>query len=149
MAVPAAIPALMMLPLEVTPSPGASPALAVDPQRVTPGLLGFLSFVFLIIAVVILYFSLRKQLKKVNFDENALPAGVKRLPTYATAEARRASAAAFEARRAAGPPADDAMPAGFPAPTPTRAPKPEAAPQSGADATPTPPTAPGDDNATS
>ncbi|MDQ1305392.1 MAG: hypothetical protein QG671_1223 [Actinomycetota bacterium] len=137
MAVPAAVAALMMLPAEVTPSPGATPGLAVDPQRVTPGLLGFLSFVFLIIAVVILYFSLRKQLKKVNFDENALPAGVKRLPTYATAEARRASAAAFEARRAAGPPPEDSMPAGFPAPTPP--PTPPAAR----------PAAPGDDNATS
>lgn len=141
MAVPAAVAALMMLPAEVTPSPGATPGLAVDPQRVTPGLLGFLSFVFLIIAVVILYFSLRKQLKKVNFDENALPAGVKRLPTYATAEARRASAAAFEARRAAGPPPEDSMPAGFPAPTPPPTP-PAARPAAR-------PAAPGDDNATS
>jgi hypothetical protein len=124
----AAIPALVKAPWEVTPTPGATPGLAVDPQRVTPGLLGFLSFVFLIIAVVVLYFSLRKQLKKVNFDENALPAGVKRLPTYATAEARRASAAAFEARRAAGPPAEDSMPAGFPVATPKRSPQPGEAP---------------------
>ena len=135
MAMAAALSSLItMLPAEVTPSPGATPGLAVDPQRVTPGVLGFLSFVFLVIAVVVLYFSLRKQLKKVNFDEDALPAGVKRLPTYATAEARRASAAAFEARRAAGPPADDAMPAGFPSPTATAKP---AAPKATGDPTAT------------
>lgn len=44
----------------------------IDPSRVTPGLLGFLSFAFLVIAVVLLYRSLRKQMNKV--DPN-LPAG--------------------------------------------------------------------------
>lgn len=44
----------------------------IDPSRVTPGLLGFLSFIFLVVAVVLLYRSLRKQMSKV--DPN-LPAG--------------------------------------------------------------------------
>jgi len=44
----------------------------IDPSRVTPGLLGFVSFAFLVIAVVLLYRSLRKQMSKV--DPN-LPAG--------------------------------------------------------------------------
>lgn len=44
----------------------------IDPSRVTPGLLGFLSFIFLVVAVFLLYRSLRKQMAKV--DPN-LPAG--------------------------------------------------------------------------
>ena len=91
---------------DVSPSPVPT-GLAVDPQQVTPGTLGFLSFVFLVIAVVVLYYSLRKQLRRVKFDEDALPAGVKRLPTYATKAEREKSAAAFEARRQAGPPPAD------------------------------------------
>ena len=35
----------------------------------TPGVWGFMSFVVLVIAAVILYFSLRKQLHRVDFDE--------------------------------------------------------------------------------
>ena len=64
------------------------------------------------IAVVILYFSLRKQLRKVDFDESALPAGVKPLPKYATKAEREKSAAAFEARRNAGPDTGDDQVAG-------------------------------------
>ncbi len=73
---------------------------------------GFLAFVILVIAVVILYFSLRKQLRKVDFDESALPAGVKPLPKYATKAEREKSAAAFEARRNAGPDTGDDQVAG-------------------------------------
>jgi hypothetical protein len=50
-----------------TPSGGLqSIAPVVDPNSVTPGMWGFLSFVVLILAAVVLYFSLRKQLKRVN-----------------------------------------------------------------------------------
>lgn len=59
------------------PSPSAGDAPAIDPNRVTPGVWGFLSFVVLIIASVIIYFSLRKQLRKVNFDEDAPSAGTR------------------------------------------------------------------------
>ena len=101
----------LLAKFDVTPSPTPT-GLEVDPQRVTPGLLGFLAFVILVIAVVILYFSLRKQLRKVNFDESALPAGVKPLPKYATKAEREKSAAAFEARRNAGPDTGDDQVAG-------------------------------------
>jgi len=50
-----------------TPSGGLeSIAPVIDPNLVTPGMWGFISFVVLILACVILYFSLRKQLKRVD-----------------------------------------------------------------------------------
>ncbi len=86
----------------MTPSPLPTPIdLAVDPNRVTPGLLGFVFFVFLIGAVALLYFSMRKQLARIKFEEDALPAGVRPLPKYATRAERRKSAAAFDASVAA------------------------------------------------
>lgn len=72
----------------------------VDPNRVTPGLLGFLALVVLIIAVVFLYYSMRKQLGRIDFEEGALPAGVRPLPTYATRAERRKAAAAADAAAA-------------------------------------------------
>lgn len=56
------------------PAAGTSPAAPepeLDPSRVTPGLLGFLTFVFLLICAFFLYRSLRKQLKRVDFNENS------------------------------------------------------------------------------
>lgn len=53
------------------PSTAGTPEPAVDPNRVTPGFLGFLFFVILFVAAAVLYFSLRKQLKRVDFDEAA------------------------------------------------------------------------------
>jgi hypothetical protein len=38
----------------------------IDPSRVTPGMLGLASFVFLVIAIVLLYRSMRKQMSKVD-----------------------------------------------------------------------------------
>lgn len=38
----------------------------IDPSRVTPGLLGGVAFVFLIVAVAFLYRSMRKQMKRVD-----------------------------------------------------------------------------------
>jgi hypothetical protein len=81
----------------MTPSPIPTPIdLAVDPNRVTPGLLGFVFFVLLIAAVALLYFSMRKQLSRIKFEEDALPAGVRPLPHYATRAERRKSAAAYD-----------------------------------------------------
>ena len=86
----------------MTPTPAPVPTdLNIDPSRVTPGLLGFLSFAFLILAVVVLYFSMRKQLGKVDFEENAPPAGVKPLPKYATTEERRKTALRLQKEREA------------------------------------------------
>jgi len=54
-----------------TPSGGLESIVPVlDPNIVTPGMWGFISFVALILAGVILYFSLRKQLKRVDFPED-------------------------------------------------------------------------------
>lgn len=53
----------------------ANPVPEIDPDRVTPGVWGFLSFVILIVAATILYFSMRKQLRKVDFDEDSSEAG--------------------------------------------------------------------------
>lgn len=50
-----------------TPSPSPSPVEPpIDPARVTPGILGLLSMLFLVIAVVLLYRSMRKQMAKVD-----------------------------------------------------------------------------------
>lgn len=51
-----------------SPVPLESPR-AIDPSKVTPGLLGFLSFLFLVVAGILLYLSLRNQLRKVDFVE--------------------------------------------------------------------------------
>ena len=40
-----------------------------DPEDVKPGWLGFLMFVGLAVATVLLWLSFRRQLKKVNFEE--------------------------------------------------------------------------------
>lgn len=59
----------------LTESPDPSPLPQnppIDPERVTPGLLGLVSFLFLVVAVALLYRSLRKQMSKV--DPN-LPSG--------------------------------------------------------------------------
>lgn len=44
----------------------------IDPSRISPGLLGGMSFIFLIIAMVLLYRSMRKQMTRVSSD---LPMG--------------------------------------------------------------------------
>lgn len=55
-----------------TPSGGLeSIAPVIDPNVVTPGMWGFISFVALILAGVILYFSMRKQLKRVDFPDDS------------------------------------------------------------------------------
>jgi hypothetical protein len=61
------------LRFDETPLPSPLPSEPpIDPSRVTPGLLALVSFVFLIIAIVLLYRSMRKQIARV--DPN-LPAG--------------------------------------------------------------------------
>jgi hypothetical protein len=52
-----------------TPSP--SPVRTIDPARVTPGLLGLASLLFLVIAGFFLARSMTKQFKKIDFDEDA------------------------------------------------------------------------------
>ena len=64
---------LATLLLEESPLPSPLPEEPpIDPSLVTPGLLGLVSFVLLVIAIVLLYRSMRKQIARV--DPN-LPAG--------------------------------------------------------------------------
>jgi len=46
-----------------------------DSSWLGPGFLGFLSLVFLAVAVFVIWKSLNKQLKRVTFDEDAVNAG--------------------------------------------------------------------------
>lgn len=58
---------LAVLLLEESPLPSPLPEEPpIDPSRVTPGLLALISFVFLVIAIVLLYRSMRKQISKVD-----------------------------------------------------------------------------------
>lgn len=53
--------------LEESPLPSPLPEEPpIDPSRVTPGLLALISFAFLVIAIVLLYRSMRKQIAKVD-----------------------------------------------------------------------------------
>lgn len=53
--------------LEESPLPSPLPEEPpIDPSRVTPGLLALICFIFLLIAMVLLYRSMRKQIAKVN-----------------------------------------------------------------------------------
>jgi hypothetical protein len=55
------------------PSPSPSPSGAeIDPERVTPGLLGLAALVFLAVATYLLWRNMNKQLKRVGFDEVAV-----------------------------------------------------------------------------
>ncbi|MGV1035993.1 MAG: hypothetical protein ACOYD0_03060 [Candidatus Nanopelagicales bacterium] len=60
-----------------TPSPTTPPQ--IDPDRVSPGGLGFLAIVVLAIAAVVIFFSMRKQLGRVDFEEGKEPAGSRRV----------------------------------------------------------------------
>jgi hypothetical protein len=55
----------IMLVLTSSPSPTPIPGGPVDASRVTPGLLGALSFLFLVGAAIVLFRSLNKQLRRV------------------------------------------------------------------------------------
>ena len=77
----------MRLVAATTPSPVASgPATTtrapIDPNRVTPGMWGFLSFVVLLLAAVVIFYSMRKQLKKVNFDDGSPEAGSRSVDVF-------------------------------------------------------------------
>ena len=58
---------LAVLLLEESPLPSPLPEEPpIDPSRVTPGLLALISFPFLVIAIVLLYRSMRKQIARVD-----------------------------------------------------------------------------------
>ena len=70
---------LVVLAASPSPSPSLSQSTPTsplpgenDPTWLGPGLLGFLSLVFLAVAVFVIYLSLNKQLGRVTFDEDAV-----------------------------------------------------------------------------
>ena len=60
---------LWLLAASVTPSPSSTEP-SIDPDRVSPGVLGFLAVVFLAAAMFVIWKSMNKQLKGIDFDEN-------------------------------------------------------------------------------
>ncbi len=65
---------VLVLAASPSPSPSGSGAAVPPDDSVSPGLLGFLSFLFLGIAVLLIARGLTKQLKRVTFDEDAVNA---------------------------------------------------------------------------
>jgi len=63
---------VLVLATSPSPSPSGSGAAVPPDDTVSPGLLGFLSFLFLGIAVFLIARGLNKQLKRVTFDEDAV-----------------------------------------------------------------------------
>lgn len=52
-------------------TPPAEPVRYVDPATVGPGFIGFVLFMFLVVAVFLLWKSMNKQLAKIDFEEPA------------------------------------------------------------------------------
>ena len=91
---------LWLLAASVSPSPSPT-APAIDPDRVSPGLLGFLAVAFLAGAVFVIWKSMNTQLKRVDFDESTTEN-----PRYTR---RKAEAAAKKAAAAAPPDPDSSL----------------------------------------
>lgn len=58
----------------------------IDPALVSPGLLGLAAFLFLVIAVALLYRSMRNQMKKVNPDLPNEPPRERTIPVVDSSE---------------------------------------------------------------
>lgn len=101
---------LWLLAAAASPSPSPSATVPeIDPDRVSPGILGLLAVVFLAVAVVFIWKSMNTQLKAIDFDESTTEN-----PRYTRKKAEREAqrAAAAQARAAAGDaPAAPAAPA--------------------------------------
>lgn len=70
---------LLSLAAAVTPAPGDDASLrpGLDPAQVTPGLLGFLATLFLVVAVIFLIRDMTKRIRRVRYrtmvDEEGRP----------------------------------------------------------------------------
>ena len=64
---------LLNLAATVTPTPGDDASLrpGLDPAQVTPGLLGFLATLFLVIAVIFLIRDMTRRIRRVRYREMA------------------------------------------------------------------------------
>jgi hypothetical protein len=65
------VPIRLLAIVAETPSPNPAPTRIVDPQAVTPGLLGLVIFVALAVATFFLWRSMNKQLKRIDFDDGS------------------------------------------------------------------------------
>ncbi|MGD9956162.1 MAG: hypothetical protein AB7O74_04170 [Candidatus Nanopelagicales bacterium] len=93
-----------LLAAAASPSPSSSIAPGIDPDRVSPGILGLLAVLFLAGAMVFIWKSMNTQLKSVDFDESTTEN-----PRYTRKKAEREAARAAAERTAAeGPPTDPA-----------------------------------------
>lgn len=63
----------MTLAVTVTPTPGDDASLrpGLDPAQVTPGLLGFLATLFLVIAIIFLIRDMSRRIRRVRYREMA------------------------------------------------------------------------------
>ena len=91
---------LRLLAASLVPTPSSTEP-AIDPDRVSPGVLGFLAVVFLAVAMFVIWKSMDKQLRRVDFDENDTEN-----PRYTRKKAERAAQRA--AAEGAIPPSDPA-----------------------------------------
>ena len=114
---------LLNLAATVTPAPGDEPSLrpGLDPADVTPGLLGFLATLFLVIAVIFLIRDMTRRIRRVRYREMALlEEGEARQaeeirqsrPLEHRGEARRAEAADEPSRTPPANPAQRGTPGG-------------------------------------
>ncbi|WP_323960793.1 hypothetical protein GC088_04205 [Arthrobacter sp. JZ12] len=64
---------LISLAATVSPAPGEEPTLrpGLDPAQVTPGLLGFLATLFLVVAVIFLIRDMTRRIRRVRYREMA------------------------------------------------------------------------------
>ena len=107
---------LVVLATSPSPSPSLSQSTPTSPLPgendstwLGPGLLGFLSLVFLAVAVLVIFLSMNKQLKRVTFDEDV----VNGTDDDEVAEASTDAAAQADAASATVPPeAGTAQPTG-------------------------------------
>lgn len=97
---------LWLLAASVSPSP-SSTAPAIDPDRVSPGFLGLLAVLFMAVAVFVIWKSLNKQIKRVDFDE-ATTENPRYTRKKAVAAAKKAEADGAKAAEAP-PPEDSAL----------------------------------------
>jgi hypothetical protein len=94
---------IWLLAAAASPSPSpSSTAPAIDPDRVSPGILGLLAVLFLVVAMVFIWRSMNTQLKAVDFDESTTEN-----PRYTRKKAEReAKRAAEQAAAEQAPPID-------------------------------------------
>ena len=78
----------------------------IDPSLVTPGLLGLAAFLFLVIAVALLYRSMRNQLKKVDPELPEEPPREPQIPIIDSSGAPSTESASTQTTSTNGPSTD-------------------------------------------